>query len=359
MYGILRLFVSVINSTDKKSSIHTDAVIITLENVGMIVIWLGIITMIVGVIVALEQEKIVRMLAYHSVSQMGYVIMGIGVAAYLGFEGAMGFAGALYHMINHGLFKALLFMVAAAVFFKTKEKNMYRLGGLYKQMPFTAAVGLIAVLGITGMPFFNGFASKSILHHAIIESYEYGHPVFRYAEYMFTLVSAGTAASFIKLYSKVFLGYSNDKYRHVKETYGFGTLAMAILAFFIIIGIFPNVLMDLFIIPAAHQLSYDNYFINNYLGDMTFFNVVDLSGMITVYGLGLLIYWVGMKYNLFHLHLPKQFDPESDFYTPIYEKSGQSIKRALDMIEQFISNSDVFIYGTMLLVIITLLLNYV
>lgn len=358
-YGILRLFVSVLNSTFQQSGAQVESVIITLENIGMVVIWLGILTMIVGVVAALEQEKMVRMLAYHSVSQMGYVIMGIGITAYLGFDGAMGFAGAFYHMINHGLFKALLFMVAAAVFFKTKEKNMYRLGGLYKQMPFTATVGLIAVFGITGMPLFNGFASKSILHHAIIESYEYGHPMFQYAEYIFTLVSAGTAASFIKLYSHVFLGHRRDKYKHVKETYGLGTVAMSVLAVLIIaIGLFPNVLMDLFIIPGARQLSFDGYFINNYLVDMHFFNAVDLSGMITVYGLGMMIYWVGMKFNLFHLHLPKQFDPESEFYTPLYEKSGRSIQRGLNAAEKFISNSDVFIYGTMLLVIIVMLLNY-
>jgi len=186
-------------------------VLITLKDIGAVVIGLDIVTMVFGVIAALEQEKMIRLLAYHSVSQMGYVIMGIGVAAYLGYDGAMGFSGSIYHMINHGLFKALLFMVAGVVFFRTREKNMYNLGGLWRKLPLAAVVGLIATFGITGMPLFNGFASKSILHHAIIEDYEYNHPVFKWAEYLFTFVSACTAASFIKLYSHVFLGHIPKK----------------------------------------------------------------------------------------------------------------------------------------------------
>jgi len=146
-----------------------------------------------------------KMLAYHSVSQMGYIIMGIGVAAYLGPKGAMGFSGAIYHMVNHALFKALLFMVAGIIYLRTHELDMYQLGGMWRKFPFTALVCLIAVLGITGMPLFNGYASKSILHHAIVEAYEYGHPSFRYAEMMFTLTSAGTVTSFIKLFGFVFV----------------------------------------------------------------------------------------------------------------------------------------------------------
>ncbi|WP_422484736.1 complex I subunit 5 family protein [Gudongella sp. DL1XJH-153] len=358
-YGILRLFVSIISSTEGQTQAITETVIITLRDIGALVIWIGLLTMIVGVIAALEQEKIVSMLAYHSVSQMGYVIMGIGVAAYLGFDGSMGFSGALYHMINHGIFKALLFMVAGAVYFRTREQNMYKLGGLYRKMPFAAAVGLIAAFGITGMPLFNGFASKSILHHAIIEAYEYGDPIFVYGEYMFNIVSAGTAASFIKLYSKVFLGHLPVKYETLRERYNLGSAAMGLLAVFVVaIGLFPNLLMDHFIIPAARSLSFDGYFIDKYLVDMNFFNYKDLSTMLQVYAGGILIYVVGMKFNLFHFHLPKQMDFESDFYTPIYEWSGKKIEKGLHKMEMFIGNSDVFIYSVMLLLLMVLLLNF-
>lgn len=358
-YGILRLIVSVISSTKTLEELNVNTVLITLKDIGAVVIWLGILTMVFGVIAALEQEKMIRMLAYHSVSQMGYVIMGIGVAAYLGYDGAMGFSGSIYHMINHGLFKALLFMVAGVVFFRTREKNMYNLGGLWRKLPLAAAVGLIATLGITGMPLFNGFASKSILHHAIIEAYEYGDPVFKWTEYLFTFVSACTAASFIKLYSHVFLGHLPQKYKYVKEKYDLGSVAMVTLAVFVIVlGVFPNLLMDYFIIPSARSLNFDTYFIDKYLVEMNFFNSKDLFSMVTVYSAGFIIYIAGIKFNLFHFHLPKQLDFESEYYTPIYDKSGKFLTRILSVTEKYINKSDVFIYGFMLLLLILLLLNF-
>lgn len=358
-YGILRLIVSVLTSTKGQQEANVNTILLTLKDVGAVVIWIGIITMIFGVIAALEQEKMVRMLAYHSVSQMGYVIMGIGVTAYLGFDGAMGFAGSFYHMINHGIFKALLFMVAGVVFFRTREKNMYKLGGLYRKMPFAATVGLIAALGITGMPLFNGFASKSILHHAIIEAYEYGHPAYRWAEYLFTVVSACTAASFIKLYSHVFLGPMPEKFKYVKEKYNIGTIGMVVLALLVVfIGVFPNFIMNYAIIPSARAMEFDPYFIDKYLMSMNFFNSKDLSSMLLVYTSGFIIYIAGVRFNLFHFHLPKQLDPESDFYQPLYKKSGEQIRSIFKKLEQIINVSDVFIYGVMLLLLIILLISF-
>lgn len=358
-YGILRLIVSVIESSNSQPEQIMDTSIITLEHIGAVIIWLGIITMIVGVIAALEQEEMVRMLAYHSVSQMGYVIMGIGVAAYLGFDGAMGFSGAFYHMINHGIFKALLFMVAGSVYFKTKDKNMYRLGGLYKNMPFTATVAIIAAFGITGMPLFNGFASKTVLHHAIIEAHTYGHSSFIWADYLFVLVSAGTAASFIKFILQIFFGERAEEHRHVKESYNSGTVAMVILAIGVIaIGLFPNALLDRFIIPAAQALNYDAYFIDNYLVGINIFLFGDLISMVTVYTMGALIYGLGMRYHLFHFHLPRPLNPESGYYQPAYDKFIAVTKKTLSVMEEVIIKSDVFIYGIMLLVLLITLLNF-
>lgn len=358
-YGILRLFVSVIESTNGQSEQMLNGSLLTLENIGGIIIWIGIITMIVGVVAALEQEEMVRMLAYHSVSQMGYVIMGIGVAAYLGFDGAMGFAGGFYHMINHGIFKALLFMVAGAVYFKTKDKNMYRLGGLYKNMPFTTIVAIIAAFGITGMPLFNGYASKTVLHHAIVEAHVYGHSSFFWAEQFFMLASAGTAASFIKFIVQIFFGKRDEAHKNVKETYNSGTVAMVILAVGVVaIGLFPNALLDYFIIPAARTLNYDAQFIDNYLVGMNVFLYDDLSTMLPVYSMGALIYIVGMRYHLFHFHLPKQLNPESGYYQPAYDKFIAVTKKVLNKMEQVIIKSDVFIYGIMLLVLLISLLNF-
>jgi len=255
-YGILRVTTSFFFPSPSEIEGYKDVLWMASKNLGAGIIWLGIITMALGVFLALQQANIKKMLAYHSVSQMGYIVLGIGVAVYLGHKGAMGYSGALYHIINHALFKSLLFMVAGVVYLHTHELDMYKLGGLWRKLPFTAAVCLVAVLGITGMPGFNGFASKSILHHAIIEAYEYGHPSFKYAEIMFTIISAGTVCSFIKLFGFVFLGKLPEKHRNLKGGYKMMEMAMGGLALLIIgVGLRPNYILNNFILPAARTMS--------------------------------------------------------------------------------------------------------
>jgi hydrogenase-4 component B len=320
-YGLLRITTSFFMPAAELISERTDPLWTLSQNMGAVMIWIGITTMAVGVFMALQQGNMKKMLAYHSISQMGYIVMGIGAASYLGYIGAMGFAGSIYHTINHAFFKSLLFMVVGVIYVRTHELDMYKLGGLWKQMPFTAFVCLIAALGITGMPGFNGFASKSILHHAIIESFEYGHASFRYAEIIFTIVSAGTACSFIKLISYAFLGKCPEKYQNLPR-HGNGMMQMAMggLALLIIgIGLAPQFIMNQFIIPAASQFTYDPYFINKYLVDMNFFNYKDMTGMIPVYILGIGIFAAGKQFDLFHLHMPKWMDFEFLLYKPIYK----------------------------------------
>jgi hydrogenase-4 component B len=239
-YGILKV-VSVIFSVDISRGLQFYPMLWRVsEHIGFVVIWLGILTMVVGVFMALQQGSTKKMLAYHSVSQMGYVIMGIGVAGYLGYIGPMGYVGSLYHILNHSLFKVLLFMVAGAVFYETGETNMYNMGGLWRKMPVTAALCLVAVLGITGMPGFNGYASKTVLHHAINEAFLYGHPSFEYAEWIFVVVSAGTVCSFIKFFYYIFLRRNPDSFTVKAEDPRRMNYAMAVLAASILfIGIFP------------------------------------------------------------------------------------------------------------------------
>lgn len=323
---------------------------------GVVIIWVGIITMVVGVMLALMEENIKRMLGYHSISQMGYIIMGIGVAAYLGVQGAMGYVGAVYHMINHGLFKALLFMVAGVVYMHTKETNMYRLGGLAKKMPLLAFVGLIAVFGIIGMPLFNGFASKSLLHHAIVEAYEYGHGSFVYAEWLFTIVSAGTVASFLKFYSFIFLGKPTRSYEMIKVDYKNMMIPMGMIAFAIVfIGLNPGWMLDTFLIPAVLSFGYCSEFITNYVAGINFFNLADLTTMIWVFALGTIIYVVGVRYHLFHHYFPSWLNAEKILYRPVNRFCDQFPNLCVVRFEKPMILGDVFIYVVLLTILLVVL----
>jgi len=358
-YGILRVTISYFVPSITEISGYKDPLWKVSQNLGALIIWIGIITMVVGVFMALQQSNMKKMLAYHSISQMGYIIMGIGVSAYLGYKGAMGFSGGIYHIVNHALFKALLFMVVGLVYLRTHELDMYKLGGLWRKMPFTALVCLIAALGITGMPGFNGFASKSILHHAIIEAYEYGHPSFKYAEMIFTIVSAGTVCSFIKLFSFVFLGKCPKEHENIEGEKGMMDLAMGGLAVLIIaVGQAPNYMMDKFIIPAARSFTYDPAFIDKYLVDMNFFNSTDMTGMIWIYLMGIAIYILGMKFHLFHLHLPKWLDVERMIYKPIYNGVIGLSRGVTNRYEISIIKSDIVIYSVILTSVLFVLLKF-
>ncbi len=276
-----------------------------LETVGLIITFLGVATMLLGVFMALLQENMKKMLACHSVSQIGYILMGIGAAAYLGPLGSVGLGGAIYHTINHALFKGALFLVAGAVYFHTRELNLYRLGGLWKVMPFTAFIGLIASFGIAGVPLFNGYISKTILHHAIVEAAEYQNVRLLFtAERIFMLTGAGTACSFIKLYYLLFLKRSKRSYEKVKETrpmkVGMVFLGAAILFF----GLGPNLVLERFIEPALDIFVLEHHHIEGHLLTLNFFNAKDLGIVAIALVGGFVIFFLGMRTGAFHLHLP-------------------------------------------------------
>lgn len=318
-FGIIRVASSYYFPSKESITSITDPIWLTASNIGAIIIWTGIITMALGVFMALQQANIKKMLAYHSISQMGYIITGIGVALYLGYEGAMGYTGALYHIINHALFKSLLFMVAGVIYYHTKELDMYKLGGLWKKLPATTIVFIVAALGISGIPLFNGYVSKTILHHGIVEAYQLGNPVFFYAELIFIVVSAGTVCSFIKMFYYVFIRKSENNYKTM--VFDFSSLDIALWSMAIIIifiGLNPNFIINSLIVPQLNLTTYDPAFIDHHILHLNVFHFSDLFMTFLIVCLGFLIFFVGKRFNLFHLHLPKWLSVEYLFFLPAY-----------------------------------------
>ncbi|TVP94940.1 MAG: hypothetical protein EA374_05515 [Acholeplasmatales bacterium] len=317
-FGILRVATSYYFPMPSLGLSGIDPLWFTSERIGAVMIWLGIVTMGIGVFFALQQANIKRMLAYHSISQMGYILMGIGVALYLGYKGAMGYAGATYHIVNHALFKSLLFMVAGVVYLHTRESDMYKLGGLWRKLPVTFAVCVVASLGISGMPLFNGFISKTILHHGIVEAYTYGSRSFLYAEWLFNLISAGTVCSFLKLNYYVFLRKLKPEHETIKPKFAsLHTAMLAIALAIVLIGLFPRYLLDNLIIPQLRATTYDAAFIDTYLVGLQFFTRTDLITMVFIFAGGMLIFVLGRKFDLFHLRLPGWLKVEYVVFYPM------------------------------------------
>ncbi|WP_297466605.1 proton-conducting transporter membrane subunit [Thermococcus sp.] len=130
-----------------------------------IIAWLGAITVVVAGFLAVLQEDIRKLFAYSSVSQVGYILLGLGVGT------SLGFMGALFHVLSHAVFKGLFWLVIAALILRTGKTRFEDFGGLAEKMPITFAMALIAVLSLAGIPPMAGFASKWLLYEAAIQAH--------------------------------------------------------------------------------------------------------------------------------------------------------------------------------------------
>ena len=215
---------------------------------GYIVVILGTATLIVGTLYALRETNSKRLLAYHSVGQMGYIWLGIGIGMVLipqggdlAAIGALGMFAGLFHAINHAIFKGALFLEAGAVEYATGTVELNELGGLGPLMRVTAVATFFAAMAISGIPPFNGFISKWLIYVAGFQS---GNYLLAFGAVMAAFISAATLASFIKFYSAQF-GGEMKKYSEVKEVPAVMQLGEWILAALtLIIGVFPLLVVD-------------------------------------------------------------------------------------------------------------------
>ena len=203
VYGVMRYFLWLVPAAAQADY--------PLAKWGFVICMLGTITLFTGTMQALKQEQSKRLLAFHSIGQVGYILLGTGVCLVL-LAGntkfaplaAIGILGAIFHVLNHGLFKGLLFLNAGSMLAATGTQNLNQMGGLMKFMPLTAITALVASFSISGVPLFNGFASKWCIYVAAVQGS-------RSAKYLVfcavvaILTSALTLASFIKFFGVSFL----------------------------------------------------------------------------------------------------------------------------------------------------------
>ena len=175
---------------------------------GTVLLVVGAITIIAAVMMALIQHDLKRLLGYHAVSQVGYMLLGIGTGT------PIGIAGGLFHMLNHAIYKSCLFLCGGAVEHKTGTTNLDKLGGLARVMPITFVTCLVGALAISGVPPFNGFVSKWMVYQGVIELGRQGDKLWIIWLVAAMFGSALTLASFMKLIHATFLGQ-----KHVGATF--------------------------------------------------------------------------------------------------------------------------------------------
>jgi NADH-quinone oxidoreductase subunit M len=210
-------------------------------------IWLhiwGLATMIYGGAMALMQDDVKRLLAYSSVSQMGYILFGIGSYS------TLGLAGAEFMYVTHGLGKALLFMTAGILIVQCGTRSLTKLGGLASKMPITAVCGVIGALTISGVPPTSGFMGEwtlfaGSLDTAVKENAATGS-VLRYVIFGLGLVATVITMSYMLwMLKRVFFGKLPEHLSHVKEASWYMTAPMMVLAgFTIVVGIYPDIFFE-------------------------------------------------------------------------------------------------------------------
>ncbi len=182
---------------------------------GVVVLLLGGITALLGVLYAVMQHDLKRLLAYHTVENIGIIIIGLGLALafranHLDALAVLALSAALLHVLNHAIFKSLLFLGSGAVLVATGERDMEHLGGLIHRMPATSFVFLIGAVAISALPPFNGFVSEWLTFQAIINGSLLSQWLLKFAVpivgAMLALAAALAAVCFVKVYGIVFLG---------------------------------------------------------------------------------------------------------------------------------------------------------
>ncbi|GAA0178267.1 hypothetical protein SH2C18_13450 [Clostridium sediminicola] len=254
--------------------------------VSTVLLVLGFITMFMGGFLAMFQRNIKRILAYSSMSQMGYILVGIALMGFLGEHKTIALYGTIYHIINHVIFKVLLFMGAGLVYMVLHELSINKIGGFGRKEKVLKTVFFVGLCAIIGLPGFSGFASKTLLHHALTEGLHNYNGWATVAEIIFTLSSAFTVAYLLKIFIAVFVEKSDHNIHMVKaKITKRALLPMMILGVMIVyIGVFPESMMGILekaikSFPHTHPLEGTHFFTSG--------NIV--TSLYTI-ALGILIY---------------------------------------------------------------------
>ena len=237
IYGIIRLVYFLFQTMN-------------LRPIQFMLVFVGSVSMFVCVTMALAQHDFKRLLAFHSISQIGYVLTAVGLST------ALGISAGLYHAMNHTIFKGLLFLAAGAVLHETGTTDLDRLGGLSKRMPHTTVLFLIGAASISGIPPFNGFASKWLIYQAAyLRAVETGNIGYLLVTIIALVTSTLTLASFVKVSQSVFFGRLPDEFKDVKEVPFGMRLAMSLFAILCVLtGLLPDLVTKVLTAPAAQAV---------------------------------------------------------------------------------------------------------
>ena len=273
VYGILRILTLI--------SLPT-------ECISYFVLTISVITALFGILYATAQRDIKKLLAYSSIENIGIIGIGIsigmlGLTYHNSLVALLGFSGGLLHILNHSIFKEILFFCAGAVYKRTHIKNMEQLGGLAKKMPYTTSLFLIGSLAICALPPFKGFISEFLIYIALLKGFAINN-IYTLILLVISIASLALVGSmsllcFTKVFSITFLGLPrSEKAEAVKEDVSFiMILPLVLLAVFsLLIGLFPQFAIKIVLSPTIFILK-NNQILNQILMPIELMKIISLS----------------------------------------------------------------------------------
>ncbi len=262
---------------------------------GLLLLSLGLLTMFGGALLAVFSVDFKRTLACSSMSQIGFILIGIGMQGILGEENALAVRGTLLHMVNHSLIKLTLFMIAGVVVMNIHKLNLNEIRGFGRKKPFLNLCFLAGALGIAGIPLFNGYVSKTLLHESIVEGIEVFVPLegfLKMSEWIFLISGGMTLAYMTKLYVAVFVEQNADK-QEQKRFDGMKRYLSPLSAFAIggsavilpILGLLPNLVTD-----RIADLGHGFMHLEGEVHQVAYFSLENLKGGLISIAIGIMLY---------------------------------------------------------------------
>lgn len=266
---------------------------------GLLIAVLGLVTMFLGALLAVFSINLKRTLACSSISQIGFILTGIGMACLLksvGEDNSLAVRGAFLHMMNHSLFKLVLFLCAGAVFMNLHQLNLNDIRGFGRKKPALAFSFLMGALGIGGIPLWNGYISKTLIHESIVEYMEIlgGPMAWKAAEWVFLFTGGMTVAYMLKLFVALFVEKHPERQEEFDRKCGTymnraSTAALAAAAGILpVLGLLPHLTMDriadmgqTFFVGAGEKL---------HGHAVSYFSFANLKGGLISIGIGVVLY---------------------------------------------------------------------
>lgn len=321
----------------------------SVKSFAVILLILALITMLLGAVLAVFSINFKRTLACSSMSQIGFILTGLSMMIFLQSHNAIAFEGSFLHMVNHSLIKLSLFMIAGVIYMNIHKLNLNEIKGFGRNKHFIKICFAIAMLGIMGIPLFNGYISKTLIHEAIVE---YAHLLtgselfwIKAAEYVFLFSGGLTIAYMLKIFICVFFEKNNDenlqkeydsKKKHMKwYSYLVIGLASFILPF---LGFLPSLtsnnlatLVADFFNVDAHHLHFPDYFA-----------WVNLKGAVISLAIGLFVYFV-----IIRLWLVKKNENGQKEYIERFKSLGLALNKIKKAIVKAVVLAILFIFRSL------------